>query len=135
MSAATIERPSVVGSTSGVGSSGSTRTRRLRRGRGAGRGTGPVSRSTSGVAAPQLRSGRKVRAEVSGCSPEFSRSTATAVVSESAAAGWRLTNRGIAVILIAGAVLVAAAITVIAATAVTVTSDSYHPHGSALSHR
>jgi len=45
---------------------------------------------------------------------------------------WRLTNRGIAVVLIAGALLAAAAITVITATAITVTSDGYHAHESAL---
>lgn len=47
-------------------------------------------------------------------------------------AGWQLTNRGIAVVLITGAVLAAAAITVITATAITVTSDGYHSTGSAL---
>jgi hypothetical protein len=50
-------------------------------------------------------------------------------------AGWRLTNRGIAVIMVAGAVLAAAALTVITATAFTVTSDDYRPASSAVSHR
>ncbi|HEY9291260.1 MAG TPA: hypothetical protein VIP98_08285 [Microlunatus sp.] len=53
-------------------------------------------------------------------------------VATAESAGWRLTNRGIAVVLITGAVLVAAAIMVITATALTVTSDDYRPSQSAL---
>jgi hypothetical protein len=52
-----------------------------------------------------------------------------------AQATWRLTNRGIAVIMIAGAMLVAAALTVITATAVTVTAEDYRPDQSALAGR
>ena len=130
MSAATIERPVAARSTGG------TRTRQLRPGRGSGRSTRPASRSVSGVVAPQLRRARSRRTQIAGCSPEFRRAVGSATtVSESVAAGWRLTSRGIAVVLITGAVLAAAAITVITATAITVTSDSYHPHGSALSQR
>lgn len=130
MSAATLERPAVT-----VRSAGTTRTRQLRPGRGGGRGTRPITRSLSGVGAPAVGSGRRLRATARGCSAEANRRQATPVVAESVTSGWRLTNRGIALVLITGAVLVAAALTVITATAVTVTSDNYHSHGSALAHR
>ena len=126
MSAATVERPAVVGR-----SAGTTRTRQLRPGRGAGRSTRPIARSVSGVPAPSLDR----RSSVSrGCGPDIPQAVATPAVS-AASIGWRLTNRGIAVVLITGALLAAAAITVIAATAITVTSDGYHSQGSALVQR
>lgn len=130
MSAASLERPAVTARPAGT-----TRTRQLRPGRGGGRGTGPVSRSMSGVGAPAVGSGRRLRATARGCSAEANPLRTSAAVAQSVTSGWRLTNRGIALVLIAGAVLVAAALTVITATAVTVTSDHYHAHGSALADR
>jgi len=127
MSAATLERPAVAGR-----SAETTRTRQLRPGRGAGRGTRPVSRSLSGVAAPRLDRQTRLASGSRACRPEFRQSSAPARAAAAASAGWRLTNRGIAVVLITGALLAAAAITVITATAITVTSDSYHSQGSAL---
>lgn len=126
MSAATLERPA------GGRSAQTTRTRQLRPGRGAGRSTRPVSRSVAGVPAPSLERQRPVSRA---CSPEFARTAAPAAVAGVVSTGWRLTNRGIAVVLITGALLAAAAITVITATAITVTSDGYHSHGSALAQR
>lgn len=41
---------------------------------------------------------------------------------------WRLTDRGIAVVLVAGLMVVVAAVTVVAATAIHVTGDSYAPN-------
>jgi hypothetical protein len=128
MSAAMIESPNA---TNRIGSE--TRTRQLRPGRGAGRGVRPVSRSSAGVAAPTLGTPRQLRTGVRGCASESRYRPRTVVVGEAASAGWRLTNRGIAVVMIVAAVLAAAAITVITATAITVTSEDYHPHGSALS--
>lgn len=146
MSAASLERPAVA-----VRSAGTTRTRQLRPARGGGRGTRPVSRSVSGVPGPSVD--RRLRVDARACRPqpeprvdrggarprtraEIGRpSRAGLRVADPVAAGWHLTNRGIAVVLIAGAVLAAAALTVITATAVTVTSQDYHPHGSALAHR
>lgn len=129
MSAASLERPAVT-----VSPAGTTRTRQLRPGRGGGRGTRPVTRSMSGVGAPAVGSGRRLRATARGCSAEAN-PRRTPAVTESVTSGWRLTDRGIALVLIAGAVLVAAALTVITVTAVTVTSDHYHAHGSALADR
>lgn len=40
---------------------------------------------------------------------------------------WRLTDRGMAVVLVVAAALVAASIVVVALTALQVTSESYHP--------
>lgn len=57
---------------------------------------------------------------------------AGATHSASIAPAWRLTNRGIAVILVSGAILAAAAITVVTATAVTVTSSDYRPPQSSV---
>lgn len=130
MSAASLERSAVT-----IRSAGTTRTRQLRPGRGGGRGTRPVARSMSGVSAPAVGHRHELRAQARGCQAEPNRWQPAVVGVESTASGWRLTSRGIAVILIAGALLVAAAVTVITATAVTVTSDHYHSHGSALAHR
>lgn len=134
MSAATIETPST---TMRAGSS--TRTRHLRPGWGSGRSTRPVSRSIAGVGAPQIGRGRPLRADAHACraecSPAYSRPVAVRSAAGAVSTSWRLTNRGIALVLIAGAVLVAAALTVITATALTVTSDHYHSHGSALANR
>ncbi len=44
---------------------------------------------------------------------------------------WRLTDRGIAVIMVVGAMIIAAAVMVVAMTAVRVTSDTYQPSGLA----
>lgn len=131
MSAAMIEAPSTATRTGSI-----TRTRQLRPGRGGGRGTRPVSRSMAGVAAPALVGHTRPRPDARSCRPEYRRpAPITAAAADAVSAGWRLTNRGIAVVLITGALLVAAAVTVITATAITVTSDDYHPHGSALAHR
>jgi len=81
------------------------------------------------VAAPSLgRSGVDAPA-IAGCHSEptarATQTQATAVGAATGSPGWRLTDRGIAVVLITGAVLLAAAVTVIAATAITVTSPDY----------
>lgn len=73
----------------------------------------------SGVAPPRVRRRKAVRA--SGC-----RIDALPADRPESRNQWRLTNRGIAVILVSGAMIAAAAITVITATALTVTSSDYH---------
>ena len=75
-----------------------------------------------------MRRPEQVSAEARACTSAPVRRAAVAAGST----GWSLTNRGIAVVLITGAVLAAAAITVITATAITVTSDDYRPTQSAL---
>ena len=128
MTAATIDAPAL--------RRGDSRPRRTVRGtrpsRGSARTVRPTARSLTGVAAPQVQPRTLRTATARSCdvvAPER-RLTATAAV-----AGWRLTNRGIAVIMVAGAVLAAAALTVIAATALTVTSEDYQPTSSAVAHR
>jgi hypothetical protein len=82
-----------------------------------------------GVAAPSLgRRGVDAHA-VAGCHSEpavrVTQTQAASVGAATGSRGWRLTDRGIAVVLITGAVLLAAAVTVITATAITVTSADY----------
>ncbi|SDT35379.1 hypothetical protein [Microlunatus soli] len=110
------------------------RVRRPRRSRGSGRGAAPVGRSTTGVAAPRLVPGRSVpvdgrQATATACRDERVAAAGVRSVRQAATASWRLTNRGIAVVMITGAMLMAAAVTVITATALTVTSPDYTPAG------
>lgn len=93
-----------------------TQGRRLR----SGRGVGPSSWRRIGVRPPRVR--RLQRSKPRGCRVDGA--DARAIPSGTQ---WRLTNRGIAVILLSGAVVAAAAVTVITATALTVTSSGYHP--------
>lgn len=124
MSATSLERR-----TGAVRSVGPTRTRQLRPGWGAGRGTRPISRSLSGVSAPTVDHRYPPHPVVRSCSPALDRTRAEPPD------GWRLTNLGIAVILIVGALLAVAAITVITTTAIRVTSDGYHPQDPAVAQR
>ena len=79
--------------------------------RGSGRARGPLTRPTTGVAPPRLRPAGSVGAR--GCVAE--------------PAPLRLTDRGIAVIIVAGLMLVVASLVVIGATAARVTSENYRP--------
>jgi hypothetical protein len=102
------------------------RTRESRPSRGSARSVRPVARPATVVAPPQI--GRPAVRSISAARACRSEPRATArPVSRAVEAGWQLTNRGIAVVLITGAVLVAAAVTVITATALTVTSEDYRP--------
>ncbi len=47
-------------------------------------------------------------------------------------ASWRLTDRGVAVVLVVGLMIMVAALTVVGLTAVQVTGSDYRPGGSAL---
>jgi hypothetical protein len=87
-----------------------------------GRGLAPRSRPAGPVAPPSLRTDGQPRARA--CVGE---SATTIELPAPAPARTRLTDRGIAVILVAGAMIVLAAVTVVALTALRVTSDSSVP--------
>lgn len=94
-----------------------------RRGRGAGRGRSPQSRPgrvprAPLLDAPPLRQAREAR--VSSC---------TVTASAPASAGWRLTDRGIAAILVAAMMIVFAGALVVGLTALHVTSATYQSSG------
>lgn len=101
--------------------------------RGSARSVQPITRPLAGVPAPEVRTRRLHDATTRSCG--VARPYAGAVAPARARSGWRLTDRGIAVVLVVGAVLLAAAVTVIAATAVTVTSDTYHRAGFVIAQR
>lgn len=132
MSAALIERPELSRPTAErrapVRSLRSVPTTDRRRpSRGSARAVRPVGRATTGAPAPSLR---RPEVQARSCRSEVTRRMPAA-----AEATWRLTNRGIAVIMVTGAMLVAAALTVITATALTVTAEDYRPDQSALAGR
>ena len=85
----------------------------------------PVVRST-GVAGPRLATDpvrRAVRHDQRVRCPQAARVARPAVT----ASTWRLTDRGIAVVMAIGAVLMVAAVVAVVTTAVTVTSEDYRP--------
>lgn len=90
-----------------------------RPGRRSGRSSAPVGRPGSGVPAPELR--RSVAVAAASCvadvRPHAQCRRVRSIV--------RLTDRGIAVILVAGVMVAIAALTVVSATASHVTSDHY----------
>lgn len=90
------------------------RPNRNRPAQGAGRAVAPNVRARSGVAAPQLRPVGHTR--VASCTVE--------------APQWRLTDRGLALIMIVGLALAVAAMVAITTTAITVTSPDYQPASS-----
>lgn len=89
-----------------------------RAGRGTGRRTGPQARPGQAVEAPTLR--RPTAARVQAC---------TAEIAAGSPAVWRLTDRGIAVVLTMTLMIVFAAMTVVGLTALRVTSPSYQAPG------
>jgi len=107
MSSATIEihRPAP---------SGRTRVDPRRRGLGSGRRNGPWARPTHAVPAPTLA--KQQRSTVQACRLE---GTTAARLS------WQLTDRGIAVIMVLGLMIVTAAFSVVTLTAIRVTSTDY----------
>lgn len=101
------------------------RRRALRPGWGAGSRTRPESRPAGSVAAPRLSLGPPLRA--TGC--RVVTPVAPRIGLPVAAATYRLTERGIALVLATGLVIAAAALVVVSLTALRVTSDSYLPPG------
>ncbi len=106
-----------------------TKRRQRRTSRSSAPAVRPLGRSYTGATAPEIR--RPVEAPVRSCRTDVAARPLPAM----AKATWQLTNRGIAVIVIAGAMLAAAALTVITATALTVTAEDYRPNQSALTGR
>ncbi len=100
------------------------RTRPLRPGRGTGRRTGPASRPAHPVAAPRTL---VERPGVTGCRVE--RPEAPPVARVAPPSRWRLTDRGIALVLATGLAIAAAAMVVVSLTALRVTGESYAPAG------
>lgn len=95
-----------------------TRRRPLRPGRGSGRRTRPQALPPRPVRGPELERGRSgVARSCRLAEPQAIEST------------WRLTDRGIALVLAAGLAIVTAALVVVGLTAVRVTADSYLPAG------
>ncbi len=93
---------------------------RVRPGRGTGRGVGPRSRPASPLAAPSMRRTGDVRGRA--C-------TVSAPSVPSSPAVWRLTDRGVAAILVVLASVVFAAVMVVGLTALQVTSPTYQVQG------
>jgi ferric-dicitrate binding protein FerR (iron transport regulator) len=91
---------------------------KVRPGRRAGRGARPQARPDQSLPAPRslLAAGAKVRA----CAPP-----APARARIGASTRWRLTERGIAVVLVSLAMIAAAALAVVSLTALRVTSGEY----------
>ena len=94
-----------------------TRTRPRRAGRGSGRASRPQARPPRPVAGPDLAFDAPVLAH--GC----------AVVRPCEATRWRLTERGIALIIATGLAIATAALVVVGLTAMRVTGDGYAPSG------
>ena len=108
-----------------------TPTRPLRhrpRGRGAGRTSAPTLRPSQVCRPPSARS--STVSSVRSC-------VVPAPVPAGAPSGgsvtsWRLTERGVGVVLVIGLMIMVAALTVVALTAVTVTGEGYRPSVSAI---
>ena len=101
--------------------------RRRRAGRGSGRTAVPRLRPAEVSPAPGVA--RRPASQVRACvlpPPEV-----TTGPTAPAAAGWQLTDRGIAVVLVVGLMIMVAALTVVGLTAVTVTDEGYRATVSA----
>ena len=97
----------------------SRRLRPRRSGRGSGRAASPILRPTAFSPAP--RTGRRPAPGARSCvmpQPQIEAPRATAPA-------WQLTDRGVAVLLVAGLMIMVAALTVVGLTAVTVTGEGY----------
>ena len=95
-----------------------TRRRPLRPGRGSGRTTRPQAQPPRPVRGPELE--RDSSSVARGC-----RLVGTRAIEST----WRLTDRGIALVLATGLAIATAALVVVGLTAVRVTADSYLPTG------
>ena len=97
--------------------------RRTRPAQGSGREVGPRLRPVQPVSTQALS--RPVSPGGHACLMPMP--TPVATVRRAAQAGWRLTDRGVAVVLVTGLMIMVAALTVIGLTALRVTSDGYQP--------
>ena len=100
-----------------------TTTAPVRPRRRTGRGTGPEARPARRLDAPPVIRSRGTSSQ--GCSV-----TAPAPSAQRhQKAEWRLTDRGIALVLVTGLLIAAAALTVVGLTAIRVTGENYHHDG------
>jgi hypothetical protein len=97
--------------------------------RGSGRAAGPVLRPV--VACPPPAAGRGAVRRARACSLPAPGLTAARVSSISSAPTWRLTERGVAVVLVVGLMIMVAALTVVGLTAAKVTGAGYQATVSA----
>lgn len=107
-------------------------TRPLRRspgGRGSGRASAPTLRPSHICPSPSARS--STVSSVRSCVVPVP-VPAGAVSVGGSVTSWRLTERGVGVVLVIGLMIMVAALTVIALTAVTVTGEGYRPFVSAI---
>lgn len=102
--------------------------RRKRPARGSGRTAAPILRPTSTCPPPTLS--RRPVLPGRACTLPAPAAVGPAPVAESAPS-WRLTERGVAVVLVAGAMIMVAALTVVGLTALRVTSAGYQAQVSA----
>jgi hypothetical protein len=125
MNASTLEAPAASARTALRPSARVSTPTRTRRRPGVGRGTGPQARPPRplGLATP----GRPLTSRSQSCAVD-----APPVVEPARAARWRLTERGIALVLVAGLLIVTASLTVVGLTALRVTSDSYQAAGQSV---
>lgn len=94
---------------------------------GSGRGAAPVLRPAAACPAPGLARGATAGARACALpvpEPDSAGSRAAAVT-------WRLTDRGVATVLVAGLMIMVAALTVVGLTAFKVTGEGYRPTVSA----
>ena len=120
------------GSTARVPGPNSRTSPELRPGRtrrGPGRALRPPARPGRAVPGPDLS--RRGRPGIRACAAPV----ATSAPADESGAGWRLTERGIAVVLVTAAMIITAAVAVIALTALRVTGENYQSYGQSALHR
>ena len=119
MTATTIERPRPMTRASRVTSPATTPVRPRRHD---GRGTAPFARPSRAVAPPTVRAARSPGAQA----------CALPMTTVGVHATWRLTDRGIAVVMVTGLMIVITALVVVGLTAVRVTGEHYQVQGQSL---
>jgi hypothetical protein len=94
-----------------------------------GRGAAPILRPVGACPAPALT--RRPVARTHGCAMPAPELTVAPMAASIWAPTWRLTDRGIAVVLVIGLMIMVAALTVVGLTAAKVTGEGYQPAVSA----
>lgn len=110
---------------------GSSRTVRSRRpGRGSGRRAAPTLRASQPCPSPTLA--RSTPPQLRAClAPRRAAQLRPEARAGTSTSGWRLTDRGLAVVLVTGLMIMMAALTVVGLTAVKVTGEGYRASVSA----
>lgn len=125
MNVSTLETPTAPVRPTSVPTARVSTPARTRRRPGVGRGTGPQARPPRPLGL--ATSVRPLTSRAQSCAVE-----APPAVQPAPAARWRLTERGIALVLVAGLLIVTASLTVVGLTALRVTSDSYQAAGQSV---